>query len=263
MNYRIYLSIIFLIVAATSCKKDNNFTEANKAVVECFLQPGMSAIVKITKEIPFNGDSTLDYALQGLNVTISSDEKNYSLKNDSLGFYTSNSIPILPGKEYKLSFLYNGFDVNAITSIPYAPSNVKASATTMTIPVWNAGFGGTRPTFPDPIKISWDNPMNDYHYVIIKNIDTTNIEIEGGFKERRYFTTSPDQSSSININFNRFHYYGKNVIMVYTVQSEYVQLYNTVGMNSQNVFNVPSNVKNGLGIFTGVNSGDSLFVEVN
>jgi len=263
MDFRKHFYSIFLLaLSLLSCKKDNGFIQANKAVVECFLQPGMPAVVKITREIPYNGDSTLNYSIQGLNVSISYAGQSYKLKNDSLGYYSSTSFPILPGKDYNLSFNYNGFDVSAKATIPDRPLNVKASASSLTIPVWTGGFGSSRPTFPDPIQVTWDNPLKDYHYIVIKNIDTTTTEIAGGFRERRFFTSTPDQTNSISLNFNRFRYYGKNLILIYKVQSEYVELYNTVETNSQNLSNVPTNIKNGLGIFTGVNIGDSIFVQV-
>lgn len=245
-----------------SCQKEGGVIQANKAVVESFLQPGLPAVVKISKEIPFDGDSTQNYYLQGLNVIIKYQGQSFKLTNDSLGYYSSRAFPILAGKDYTLSFTYNGFEVSAIATIPERPVNIKSSATSMTIPVWSGGFGSSRPVFPEPIQVNWDNPLNDYHYVVIKNLDTSSAQIEGGFRQGRYFTSSPDQSNSINISFNRFRYYGRNLILVYRVQSEYAQLYSTVETNSQNLTNVPTNVKNGLGIFTGVNIGDSLFVQV-
>ncbi|NJO24567.1 MAG: hypothetical protein HC867_00495 [Bacteroidia bacterium] len=45
------------------------------------------------------------------------------------------------------------------------------------------------------------------------------------------------------------------------MQPEYAALYNSNGNSSQNLTTVPTNVQNGLGIFTGVNA-DTVFVTV-
>lgn len=252
---------IFLFAGLMSCEKEGEYTQADKAVVEAFLQPGLPTIVKVTKEMPFNGDSTLDYRVSNLSIKITSEGKEYLLKSDSAGYYSTSVMPVTAGKKYVLDFIYNGYPISATTTIPEKPENVTISSNSYNIPVFgNPGSGP--PSFPDPILVKWTNTFNDYHYLVVKSVEPSPTEITMGFRGGRFYSSSPDQSNNINLSLDRFRYYGKNVILLYRVQSEYAQLYNTTGTNSQNLTKIPTNVNNGLGIFTGINVSDSLFVNV-
>jgi hypothetical protein len=98
--------------------------------------------------------------------------------------------------------------------------------------------------------------------VAIKCVASNPTEVSTNGVVRPNFVSGPDQGNSKEINFGEFKYYGKNALLLYRVNTDYAALYNSSGSNSQNLTIVPTNVVNGLGIFTGINLADTLFVKV-
>ena len=133
----------------------------------------------------------------------------------------------------------------------------------------NGGFPGGGFTQIDPIEVSWDNPEGDYYYVLIENLETNpeyvndflaDLEEDLGQRFRRI--TEPSITDFHSINPRReITQYGTHRVIVFRVSPEYAALYQTSGTSSQSLTEPPSNIDNGLGIFTGVSS-DTLYFEV-
>lgn len=256
---------LVLIASAHSCSKNNGSSYAAKAVVEAYLQPGQKAAVKITREILTGEDTAGDHTISGLSVIITYNGTSYPLSQNSSGIYENTGLPITAGSNYELIFSYNGNVVTATALIPNKPINFTCTPTTVTIPTFGSGGPGGPPTIPDPLKAKWDNPEGAYHLFVIKSLDSGATEISnfGGGGAARGFINAPDQSDNKEINFRNFEYYGRNALILYRIQPELAFLYNSGSTNSQNLNSTPTNVNNGLGIFTGVNIADTIFVSVN
>jgi hypothetical protein len=253
------MSSIFLAAAISCTKEGNNQTEP-KAVVEAFLQPGVPLKVKVTKEIVTGSDNSGSGTINGLDITIKADGVNYTLQQNASGNYENATIPVVAGKRYELSFVYNMQTITAATIVPEKPVNFTCSPSSVTVPNFNGGPGGGIPSLPEPIKAKWNNSSSQYHYIVIKSTDPNAAEISN--RPGGNFSNTPDQGSSKEINFGEFKYYGKNALILYRIQPEFAALYNAVSSNSQNLSAIPTNITNGLGIFTAVNIADTLFVEV-
>jgi hypothetical protein len=261
INQKVFFKglIAALPIVFFSCAKTQMASDADKAVVEAYLQPGQHASVKISKQIPVNGDSNTSYALTNLIVTITYNNTAYAMQHTTNGIYTNNTMSVQIGGTYTLSFNYNGLPVSAVTTIPSKPVNYTASVTTFTLPTFS---GGGFPTMPDPIKLNWSNITKDYHFVVVKPIEANPTKITNAIGGGRATANSPTQNSSKEIRTPDFSYYGRHVMLLYHVLPEFAALYNTNGTSSQNLTNVPTNVQNALGIFTGITAADSLFVTV-
>ena len=119
---------------------------------------------------------------------------------------------------------------------------------------------------PDPVEVSWNNEDGDYYYVLIKNIETDpeyvneNIaQLDGQF----LFITEPLITDFYAIRTRQeLTQYGTYQIIVFRVNPEYAALYESSGSSTLSLEEPPSNIVNGLGIFTGVSS-DTLYLEVN
>lgn len=254
------LSSVFLLIG---CDKENTGTGNTKPVVEAYLQPGQTVSVTITREIPYGTDGTGNYALTDLQVMITNNGNTYTLNHVGDGIYQNAVIPVIAGDTYSLSFDYSNQAVTASTTVPDKPYGFTSSATSITIPSFGNGSPGTIPTFPDPIDLNWRNPNGDYHFVVVKSAEIDPDEITTSSNLRPNFTTSPAQGSSQEINFGEFKYYGRNAIILCKVLPDYVALYNSNGSSSQNLTAVPSNINNGLGIFTSINTADTLYITVD
>jgi hypothetical protein len=255
--------IVALSYTFLSCTKNVNITSttAPKPVVEAFLQPGKMASIKITSEILYNATNTASAAINGLLVTVTaSNGITYVFTQAATGEYINATMPVIAGNNYQLSFTYNNLLVTANTTVPLKPQNFKASVNTLTIPTF--GGGGGFPVFPEPIKLSWSNPQQVYHYNVIKCIEN-NPQAISNAAGRPNIASKPDIASSKDINFTEFKYYGKNALVLVSILPEYAALYESNNSNSQNLSTVPTNLTNGLGIFTAINTADTLIVTVN
>ncbi|TAE45333.1 MAG: DUF4249 family protein, partial [Bacteroidetes bacterium] len=182
------------------------------------------------------------------------------------GYYKNEGLLVITeGEIYTLNFMYRGNLVSAETIIPSKPQNLKASESSIVITPFDpgGGFGGGLPEFPDPIALTWDNPDQEYHVVVVANIESDPDPINEDQEEdfRPVFRNEPDQTNTYEVGFQSFEYYGNHRIVLFHILPEYAALYDNTGNSSQNLSTPSSNVENGLGIFTGMHS-DTLYVEV-
>ena len=56
-------------------------------------------------------------------------------------------------------------------------------------------------------------------------------------------------------------YFGRYQVILYHVNQEFANLFDNPTMNSVNITEPPTNIENGLGIFTGI-SADTLYFEL-
>ncbi len=260
------ICIAILIIALISCcKKEDDSQFGNKLVVESYIFPGNSVQVKIDKLIPFNNDTisdTLD--INKLNIYMADDSKSVLLKNYGSGIYADSNFQINESDNYHLSIDYNGQNIYANTSIPLKPANCQQSVNSISIPSFSGGgMPSSIPTFPDPVKITWDAVAGLYYLVIAENIESnpTAINDFSGEAPPRMFRNEPLQTNTYELESMQFNYLGKHRIIIFSLKPEYAVLYQDGGSSSQNLTGINTNVENGLGIFTGVNS-DTLYLTV-
>jgi hypothetical protein len=252
-----FLTSISLFFIAACTKTDPLSNLDARAVVEGYLAAGDTIDVKITKEIPFGSDSTTAAEpIDNLTVSLETDGKTISLKGIGDGHYTAQSL-IQAEKTYKLKFDYNGKTVTATTTIPTKPQNFKTSVTVLAISKidFSGGFPTSLPSFPDPVKLTWTNSDNTFYLSAIKNLETSPEAVFGGtinFGGRRPpVFNRPTQSNSTEIETRRIEYYGNHLVLLMHVQPEYAALYENSGNSSLSLSPPPTNIENGLGIFTG------------
>ena len=86
---------------------------------------------------------------------------------------------------------------------------------------------------------------------------------EGETPGRFSFRSEPEIMNFYAIDPRReIQQFGTHQVIIFHVNLEYAALYETSGNSSLSLTEAPSNVENGLGIFTGISS-DTLFFEVN
>lgn len=250
-------------MALNSCQKlELQLADTNVPVVESYLQPGGEVCVKIVKQLVFNSDADSTVVLDSLLVTLSDSTNSWVLENTGKGYYLNSTVAIETGTGYCLTFEYNNKTVTASTSIPSKPVSFEASDTSIEAFTMDHFTLGTEPEMPDPITLSWSNDEGDYYMIVVENIENT-LELIDSNTDRpvRKFRNVPTQGSETELDAQTFMYYGTHRIILYHLNSEYAALYEQLSRSSLDITAPPSNVENGLGIFTGINS-DTLFVEV-
>lgn len=266
LRYR-YNSLIFAIsglILLYSCEKvEVASADADIAVVEAFLNPGHEIQIHVTHQLVYQSTDTVIKPIEGLIITVVSPDSTVICISDSAGYYRA---PIFPteGLFYTMEFIYNSKVVSAGTSIPLKPVNYEASGTSIT--VGNIGGepgNGNPPTQPTPLTLTWDNDELSYYMVVTENIETDPEPIfdTADITPFRVFRNTPDRTNTQKINPGSFYYLGHHRVILFHLNPEYAQLYDDNGSSSLNLARPPSNIINGLGVFTGINS-DTLYILV-
>ena len=270
MKSAIKIILLFCICAyLSSCKKDAAApTYVDTPIVQAFLQVGSPALVNVSKLIPYdpnaqNSQSNID----GLDLHIISGNNNHTLNSIGGGNYVDSSLIITDTATYLLQFNYNGKLVSATTKALSKPQGFTQSATVITItqiPVGQSSFGFNS-SLPPPITLNWSNPDNSYYIVVVQNTETNPVLInlnDTTAATLRVFRNEPTQDVTSLLNARQFKYYGNHTITLYHVLSDYADLYKNSGVSSQNLTTPTTNITNGLGIFTAINSS-VLYVNVH
>ncbi|MEZ5038941.1 MAG: DUF4249 family protein [Saprospiraceae bacterium] len=259
----------FLFVA---CEQDDIASIDSKTpVVASYLYAGQTLdSLRVTLSFSYGRDDTTLIALDNLDIRIMEGDKSYPLFNIGEGYYNHPNLLIENEKSYNLSFSYEGASVNAATFVPgKREAQLSTNAIEMAKITNTGGFPGGGFAEIDPIEVTWENPENDYYYVLIENMETDPeyindflAQLEGNFGRRFSLITQPEITDFHNIDPRReITQFGRHRVIVFRVTPEYAALYATSGTSSTNITEPPSNIVNGLGIFTGVSS-DTLFFEV-
>lgn len=260
-RFNFYSIFAFFAIVLTSCEKINLKTsDDNVAVVESYIEPGDYLAVKIKRQITFEEGTLENPFIEDLVVRVNIDGQEAELQyvNDSI--YTTTQIQIGAGDEVSLTFDYNHHTITSQTEIPHKPVGFTLSPSSITV---SNEFGpGMSP--PETIEIEWDNPDSEYHMLVVENIedDPELIMDEDDDRPPRSFRNEPTQGESQELRGMGFTYYGTHRVILFKLNPEYAALYEDLSTSSLDLTAPPSNITNGLGIFTGINS-DTLYIQVN
>lgn len=272
---KLYPLLVLLAGSTTlfSCQETvTTLAPDDKPVVEAYLAPGQPMTVHVTKQIPFNADTTgQGQPIAGLALKISGNTTTYALRYVGDGLYQTavDAMPKL-GQTYTLAFDYLGQRVTATTQIPAKPAGYQQDITELvrTPQVQGGpGGGGGGPQQQGAVRLSWQNPTAEYYFVVVDNVEATpilinqNVNPNRPLQQNRRFRNQPTQSDFDNVRGQSFQYYGKHRMVLFHLNPDYAALYKQNSTSTQNIATPPTTVVNGLGIFTGVNT-DTLYVNV-
>lgn len=265
-------TIIFAgLVLLTSCTKEIIATEVDYdiPVVEAFLEPGKVISVKLSKMLPFTEDEFSEsLIIDTAEVYINYNGTDYLLNpvSGNPGTYESTDPDLIAvtGGTYNLFFKYKEYTVVSSTTIPSELVGLNVNFTTLYV---NSNVVGPGSTTTDPMTVSWGNPDNTYHIIIVEYMESIYAPISenlssDNFNQFRKVSTDPVLDNSYDLN-TREHlvFFGDYRVIVYKVNKEYVDLYENVSQSSLSLAEPLTNIENGLGIFTGMSS-DTLYLEV-
>lgn len=270
---KIFLAITGLMVVFTCCLKDKeDLFDSTSAVLSGYLYSGnLVDSILISQSNSYSGDGIYK-TIDNLDVVINDGQNDYLLNFIGNGYYQSKEIEVLSGRDYTIHFEWQGLPVTASTHVP-EPKGAELSDTVLYREqvTGGGGFGPGSFERPDPIEVSWNNSEGDYYFVQVENIEDSSEYIFTFFQElieqgdtigRPSFRTRPEVIDFYAIDsFNDLQRYGKHQVVVYRLNPEYAALYEQLGKSSISISTPPTNVKNGLGIFTGI-STDTLYFEI-
>jgi hypothetical protein len=267
MKCKLILISIFSIYFLNSCNKSDNSEFTDTPIVEAYLKPGESPVVKIRRQLPFS--SNVNYSSDSLNdldIRITNNNLSYKLVCVGDSQYTSKSLIIKEGERYDLSFSFNNRNVYAYTNVPSRPKNFTESVKSISLQKTDSTSAPQDfSTMPQPVYLNWDNSDGSYYIVLIENMATTLVPIRS-FGNRvppnNRFRKAPTTASGLELRPMEFQYFGKHRLILFHVLPDYAALYNQQQSSSLNLTNPSTSIMNGYGIFTGLNS-DTLYIDVN
>jgi len=256
--------LLWIILSLTSCEKTGVAEFSNLPVVEAYLSPGEKIKVVISKKIPYDSEaSTVETDISNLEVVIGSSGTSFHLIPQGEGIYadTAGIVQVMIDSIFTLTFLYNDLTVSSTTVVPTKPSSVQQSVTYIKMSQMDPeNPSGTNPA--DPVEITFANSDNSYYLTTVECIETSLVPVyKDSIPANDMFSSIPVTGTQINIEPMRIRYFGMNRIILYHINAEYSKFFIHQASTSQNYEEPPTNIGNGLGIFTGINS-DTLFLNV-
>jgi hypothetical protein len=256
------ISLIFIspVLFFASCKKETTPPFIDAPIIQGYLLAGTPVSINISRQTPLSSDAQYSSDnINALSVLITTNNTTYTLTPLGNGQYVDSSLIVTTSATYNLSFTFNGKIVTASTSIPSKPTHFGESESTIAI---SDTFSSPN-SHPSPVRVGWSNPDASYYTVVVQNVQPNAVEIDTSTNAPSFsFSPPPTNSDSTLINSMQFKYYGKTLLILYHVNADYASLYINRNSSSQNLTNPTTDITNGYGIFTGLNS-DTLKLQVN
>lgn len=247
-----FLGLALLLLTALACKKESNTDYSVLPVVQGYITPAHNIVVKVSAQKALLDTNAYGVALTGLQLKVSDGTTSKSLTEDKSGHYVLNDLKFVKaGLTYTLEFSYNGLPVSASTTVPPKPSGIAVSDYTQVIPVMTFG---TTPTEFVPVTLTWSNAAANNHILSFEYTEAIKQVMDSRFNRDTSTNVEVNVAKLATYDLNRmtFRYYGNYRVILKRVNVEYVNMLNhsSTGSTSANLTNVPTNVINGLGIFT-------------
>ncbi len=268
-NSILFLSLSLISLSFFNACEDQNsdFDLEEYPVVEAYLYHGQPVDrIKVFKISDFKETANENNTISGLQISLKVDSVQYLLseKEDEPGsyFYAGNNFQLEPGMFCALEFEYNNLIISSETTIPESPQNLELSKESLGVSMGGWGGGGV-----EPIEVTWDNPSNDYFYMVATNIEDNptpvNEEMEDLDDPPLSVGTQPTTSNLLNIMPQMCRYYGTYEMVIFRVNPEFAELSLYTTTSTINLTEPYTNIKNGKGLFTAFASDTAYFEAVS
>jgi hypothetical protein len=250
-----------MIFICSSCEELNIQTaDTEVAVIESYLLPGNEFQMSVKKQLIFQSDDTNYQSISNLDIRMYKDGEEYLLLENEEGVYSNPEVVIEDGSIYSFNFEWAEKETQAETIIPEKPQGFALSDESLVGFTMSFGSGFTE---PDEVSAEWTNENNIYHMIVVENIESDPVLInDTTMRPPMNFRSMPTLNEEQTLSAREFMYYGTHRVILYSLNPEYAELYEQLSNSSLDITAPPTNIENGLGIFTGVNT-DTLYIEVN
>ncbi len=258
--------ILLSIWAVVACDDDPaGVSEEDLVVVQAYLYSGEPVTdVRVTFAIPLSSSASSATPINDASVRLIREGLTYDLVpsgSDGYYQYPGDDLIVAADDVFRLEVTYQGDMASGETVVPRPPEDVNVSGDVLYVPEFGRGMNLSF----DSLAVTWTNPEELFHYVVIENLDENAEAIfpdriqrrMGGFR----FVTLPTRDESYAINFRVLETLGPHRAKVYRVNEEYAGLYENRIQDSRDLNEPPTNIEGGLGVFSAFAS-DSVFFEV-
>ena len=270
MKKMTFITIIVSLFFFASCSEDNPVESGSGLyVIIAFLYAGEQVDnIQITETLPLGSTDTVAPPITNAQVVLKREGDSFPLipLNDKPGYYTyqGNDLQISSGDNYRIEVNFNNIFSYGETIVPDKPKNVSIMDSVLGVPELSMLDFRNLNLEDYSILISWDNPDASLYYVVIENLETDPETIFSDLPEgmlRRSFISSPAKISEYIISPMNITYLGRHRAIVYKVNQEYADLYESREQDSRNLNEPLSNIYGALGVFSAFAS-DTVYFDV-
>ena len=241
---------------------------SNLFVISAFLYEGEPVQnIQVTSTLELGSTDSIAPPINDAIVNLIKNASSYLLSPnpDKPGFYNyeGNDLSITAGDLFKIEVNYNNILAYGETIIPQKPQNLIVSDSILNLPYIE--FSDLRSGLIDPndysLVISWDNFDSSYYYVVLENLEVNPAPIFDNVSLQRFskFISTPSKTSEYIINPLTLFYFGVYRAIIYKVNQEYADLYESRQQDSRNLQEPLTNIVNALGVFSAFASDTVLF----
>ena len=171
--------------------------------------------------------------------------------------YPDTDLVVAAGDTFILEVNYGEQHLTAETMVPTRPDSFTSTVDTLRVPKFDRWRDYIQWIFADSniVHLNWDNPNDEYHYLMMDNVEEDPQPLERPLPPRwRRFISQPFVDTSYTMLASTITHFGRHDIVLFHVQPDYVLLYQSSGQNSRDLNEPYSNINGGLGMFTAFNS---------
>ena len=261
---------VFLGALLLGCDSVDSNEIDDLVVVEAFLYAGEPVTnIRLAEVIPLASEDSVAAPISAAEVYLVKEDVRYRLvPSDSAGFYhyPEVELSVEAGDVFRLEVAYEGTRITAETVVPPPPTEVMLSNQTLEVTTFGGpGSGGGPPQLQDnALTLTWANPSDALHYVVIESLVTGEPEyILPEFIRERFtgfrLITSPTDANFFDVSARALEVFGPHRAVVYRVNQEYADLYENREQDSRDLNEPPTNIEGGLGVFSAFNSEVATF----
>lgn len=237
----------------------------NQFVVEGFVTADFQVNDIKIKETVGLADEVIDIPIDDALVRLATPERDVLLDYNPLTQKyedTSGEFLIEVGQTLDIEIVLDGTVASSTSTVPEKPTGLSLSKTELIVPTLGFNFG-LREQIADLFEnetstLSWNGQAGRSYFVVIENLEETiepllpsqipeeSLELLSSFR----FISEPSEATSFEIISIALETYGMHMAKVYSVNEEYVELFNSDTQDSRDLNEPPSNIQNGLGIFS-------------
>ncbi len=281
-KYITLLLFTLIVTTFTSCEEEAIYTPDERFVLQAYLYANEPVSdVRIRNAVPLSVADSVGEPINDATITLYKNDIAYTLisSSDSGTYhYPGDDLLIETGDKFSIEAIVGEKTASGVTSVPESPEGVLMSDDNIELPEIKVDPYTGRPDMGAmralmtlqremQLEVVWDNPNGELHFVVIENAEDNQEsmfpDLGGKFGSvgRGSFQriTLPTRESSHEINFMEMQYWGKYIVKVYRINQEYADLYDNLEQDSRDLNEPPTNIANGLGIFSAFNSKNVYF----
>jgi len=266
----VFGSVVIMIGTGGCDTTTTGLDSTDRVVVQAFLfanEPITEVFVGGT--FALGGDSDSTAAINDADVRLVKNGVPYTL--DAVGDsgryeYRGRDLVVEEGDVFGLEVDYYGRTAVGETTVPPPPVGVAIERDTVFAPRFgprrNRSAPGERST-----EVTWLNPDELWYFVVVESLEDSVPQIFPDqvlerIQRRFRFVSQPTLDPLFGVSVLMLEDMGEHQVRVYRVNEEYQELYENRIQDSRDLNEPPSNIRNGLGVFSAFSSVVVPFVVV-